>query len=186
MKYYSLVILTTALSLGCGKSGDKPVESTPVSKPSQKRLPEDELSNNAAMGIGVKSQPLSEVQKQARAECIKALGRVEASVEVGVNYQRYTDLVIDAKAESNEAMRLLPSGELKTNLSDAIEAYQDAGMVWKYKIQYDALGLRGFWHPDILARYKFEETGKKSDSESAMQLMWRVASTKLSAARAIK
>ena len=48
------------------------------------------------------------------------------------------------------------------------------------------LGLRGFPHGDIITRYKLNVTGKASEAEAAMQLMWRVASEKLSAARALQ
>ena len=51
--------------------------------------------------------PLTEKQKAAAADAIKALGRIDAAVEVGVTYQQYGQLVIDAKAVVNEAERIL-------------------------------------------------------------------------------
>src|SRR5207253_2435051 len=96
---------------------------------------------------------LTEKQKAAAADAIKALGRIEAAVEVGVNHQQYGQLVIDAKAVVNEAERTLPSGELLTALTETIDAYRDAGTVWSHKIRFDHLGLsKEFGHGELIAR----------------------------------
>src|SRR5207249_11501881 len=76
---------------------------------------------------------LTQKQKAAAADAIKALARVEAAVQVGVNFQKYMELVIDAKAAVNEADRVVPSGDILTELSGAMEAYSDAGTVWNHK-----------------------------------------------------
>jgi hypothetical protein len=47
-----------------------------------------------------------------------------------VSYQQYGPLVVDAKAEVNEALASLPSSELKSQLNAAMDAYADAGTAW--------------------------------------------------------
>jgi hypothetical protein len=103
---------------------------------------------------------LNEKQKAAAMDAIKALGRIEAATEVGVNYQQYGQLVIDAKAVVNEAERILPAGSLLTNLREAMDAYRDAGRDWDRKIRYSSL--------------TFEES---------MQWNWRSGANKLAKAR---
>src|SRR5262249_13298421 len=71
---------------------------------------------------------------EGTAKAINALGRIEAAVEVGVTYGRLGELLGDAKAAVNEAERVLPSGEMRTNLSGAMRAYVDARQVWDFKI----------------------------------------------------
>jgi hypothetical protein len=55
------------------------------------------------------------VQHNAAAdEAIKALRKIDAATQVGVNLTTYNELLIEAKV--NEADRTLPDGDLKTDL----------------------------------------------------------------------
>jgi hypothetical protein len=45
---------------------------------------------------------------------MRPLGRIEAAVQVGVTYQQYGQLIIDAKAVVNQAERTLRAGEMRT------------------------------------------------------------------------
>lgn len=58
-----------------------------------------------------------------------------AATQVGVNYQTYGQLLIEAKAKVNEAVKSLPDGELKTEMSRAMDSYADAATVWGRKIE---------------------------------------------------
>src|SRR5262249_9409187 len=49
-------------------------------------------------------------QKEATAAAIKALERVKAATQVGVDFKQYGGMVIDAKFAVNEAERILPDG----------------------------------------------------------------------------
>jgi len=77
---------------------------------------------------------LSAKQQSAADEALKALRKIEAATQVGVSYQQYGQLVIDAKAQVNEATAILPEGELKKELETATDAYSDAGRVWSAAI----------------------------------------------------
>jgi hypothetical protein len=132
---------------------------------------------------------LTEKQKAAAADAIKALGRVEAAVEVGVNYRQYSQLVIDAKAVVNEAKRALPAGNLLTSLSECMLAYGDAATVWNHKIQYGFGLYKRFGHGGIIKRYKlpvkfnqaYKEEGANPDL--SMQIIWAAGAKALANAR---
>src|SRR5262249_3403501 len=105
-------------------------------------LPKDPITTQAKDGEHAKDKieappvVLTEKQKAAAADAIKALGRIEAAVQVGVNFQQYGQLVIDAKAAVNEAKRTLPAGKLLASLSMCMVAYQDANTVWDLKVNF--------------------------------------------------
>jgi len=73
---------------------------------------------------------LSSEQKKSAEDALKALRKVEAATEAGVSFMNYQPLVIDAKAQVNEASSKLPDEELKKELGAAMEAYMDAGLAW--------------------------------------------------------
>ncbi|HEV7889070.1 MAG TPA: hypothetical protein VGP08_00455 [Pyrinomonadaceae bacterium] len=73
---------------------------------------------------------LSSKQEAAIANAMKALQKLNAATEIGVNYQSYQPLLIEAKAQVNDAESVLPDGELKSELSAAMDAYADAGDAW--------------------------------------------------------
>ena len=77
---------------------------------------------------------LSSKQKVAAQDAIAALKKIEAATQVGVNYQQYGMLLIEAKDKVNNANAALPASELKRELNAAIDAYADAGQVWSAKI----------------------------------------------------
>jgi len=77
---------------------------------------------------------LSGKQKTAASEAVAALRKVHAATEVGVNYQQYGMLIVEAKDKVNNANAALPDGELKDRLNAAMDAYADAGQVWGIKI----------------------------------------------------
>jgi hypothetical protein len=137
--------------------------------------------------------PLTEKQKAAAADAIKALGRIDAAVEVGVTYQQYGQLVIDAKAVVNETARVLPQGKMLTNLTETMDAYKDAGTIWNRKIRYPNLGLSKESYGELIDRYKVPVStvdflGKpreEADPDLAMQVIWGVGAEKLAKARSL-
>ncbi len=67
-------------------------------------------------------------------EAVAALQKLQAATQVGVNYQTYGQLLIEAKAKVNEAVKSLPDGELKTEMSGAMDSYADAATVWASRL----------------------------------------------------
>lgn len=97
---------------------------------------------------------------------MKGLGRLEAAAEVGVTLLKYRDLLIEVKAVVNEAKRIMPVCELRSLLSEAMDAYEAAG---------DA------WERDIRLR---TDSGK--DPDGGLQTNWALGKAKLGAARKLQ
>lgn len=124
---------------------------------------------------------LSSKQQASADDAMKALRKLGAATQVGVNYQQYGSLVIDAQAEVNGALAVLPDGELKKEMNAAMEAYADASQVWSKKI-----AERGIYQDEepgktVIPKYslKTEKTfpGEliKTDPDDALQAIWAAA-----------
>jgi hypothetical protein len=112
-------------------------------------------------------------------EAIAALQKLQAATQVGVNYQTYGQLLIDAKAKVNDSVKSLPDGELKTEISGAMDSYADAATVWGRKIEGHSLyGDNSEPDKTLIAKYSIPvETSKYSgissaDPTKAMQIIW--------------
>jgi hypothetical protein len=63
-------------------------------------------------------------------QALRALRKLAGATEVGVNYQQYSALVIDAKAAVDEALATVTNEDLKSELKSSMDAYVDAGHIW--------------------------------------------------------
>jgi hypothetical protein len=88
-----------------------------------------------------KTSRLSDEQQAAVKDALKALGRIEGAVKTGVIYVRYGELVGDARAAVDEAVRVLPSDywELATTFKSVVAEYKDALEAWGEKIRWGEL-----------------------------------------------
>jgi hypothetical protein len=84
-----------------------------------------------------KASRLSDEQQAAVKDALKALGRIEGAVKTGVTYAHYGELVGDARASVDEAVRVLPPDywELATTLKEVIDEYNRALETWRVFIQ---------------------------------------------------
>lgn len=82
---------------------------------------------------------LSSQAKAAARDSLKALRKMAGATEIGISFQEYGSRVIDAKAEVEEGLGQLPEGELKTEISLAMDAYADASKAWNEMIRYEFL-----------------------------------------------
>ena len=73
------------------------------------------------------------VTPQAVVDAVKSLRRMESATEIGISNQEYSSRMIDLKGDVGEALAQLPEGELRKELTLAMEAYTDALVVWNYK-----------------------------------------------------
>jgi hypothetical protein len=60
---------------------------------------------------------------------------MKSATDVGINYQQYSSRIIDLKGDVDEAIAQLSDRELKTELTLAMEAYQDALTLWSHLVQ---------------------------------------------------
>ncbi|MDQ3013489.1 MAG: hypothetical protein M3X11_22650 [Acidobacteriota bacterium] len=73
---------------------------------------------------------LSSAQKQSAEVALKALRKIAVATKVSVSPATYSPLVIETKAQTDEAVRILPDGVLKEELKEAADAYVDAQRAW--------------------------------------------------------
>ncbi len=83
---------------------------------------------------------LSSEQKKEAKEAVEALQKIQAGEESGqVSFMTITPMIVEAKAQVNQAHAILPAGDLRNNLDIAIEAYIDGNRLWS----------SGVWNDDV-------------------------------------
>ena len=87
------------------------------------------------MGVFLIASCNKEDKNAEAKDALKALRKIEAATQVGVNYQQYRLLVIDAQAAVNEAGEKLPDGELKRHLFTVMLLYAKVGEAWGRRIE---------------------------------------------------
>lgn len=109
-------------------------------------------------------------------EALASLRKLQAATQVGVNYQQYNGLLIDAKDKTNSADRVLPEGELKQALGRTMEAYADAGDAWSEKIKSQSLTSESERGRTLISKYSLKTTNyygvETADTDSAIQVIW--------------
>jgi hypothetical protein len=87
--------------------------------------------------------------------------------------------LIEAKAKVNEAVKSLPDGELKTEMSEAMDSYADAATVWGRKIEgHNLYGDNSEPDKTLIAKYSIPVEPAKyggplsADPSKAMQIIW--------------
>lgn len=66
-------------------------------------------------------------------EALTALGKLDAGTQVGINRPEYSRLLLEAQAKMNDATESLPDGELRKELTLAMQSYKDAQTIWDRK-----------------------------------------------------
>lgn len=133
---------------------------------------------------------LSSEQRSAANDALKALRKVEAATQVGVNYQQFGQLAIEAKAAVNQAVTALPDGEVKSEIVAAMEAYADAGDAWGATIN-DKLTSSSKLASDLKQKYDFDYQKvnaalSKEDLKSLLlSTIWEAAKNRLNKATSL-
>ncbi len=74
---------------------------------------------------------LSSEQKKEAKEAVEALQKIQAGVESEqVSQMTIAPMIIEAKTQVNQAVAILPPGDLKNNLDTAVGAYIDGTYLW--------------------------------------------------------
>lgn len=115
-------------------------------------------------------------QTEAVESALKSLGKLKAATEVGVNVQQYGQLLIEAKAAVNQAVELLPDGELKKTLNDSMQAYQDAHTFWTSHIAGGLSSYSGVG-PSLMDKYKLESSSFTfgANVNEGLTVIWNAA-----------
>ncbi len=145
----------------------------------------------AFMGISAACTGVSSGQRDAANAALKALRKVASATEVGISYQQYGDLLIETKATVNEALLVLPEGDLKKSLGAAMDAYADAREAWRVKIDGKQLDASESPGKILIPKYSLATqrlssgatvTGTHADPDSAIQLIWQAAGKEIAGA----
>ena len=131
---------------------------------------------------------LSAEQRKEAKDAIDALQRVDAAVHTGLmNYYSHGPLVNEAKVQGDQAVSILPEGELRECLQTASDSYVDAADVWRHlgsqeKEDFpteiiDSGSRRG---KNLLEKWKLKPEGDGSYfiTERAREELWQIASQK--------
>ena len=108
---------------------------------------------------------------------VKALRKLEAATQVGVDYKQYGLLLIDAQAEVNEALTALPE-----EIRAAMDSFVDANKAWTEKLNNRRLSLEQEPGKTLIKKYNFR-TGTSPnglvvfDDEKTVEPIWAVAIT---------
>jgi hypothetical protein len=95
------------------------------------------LSAALASGCGRTTVTLSEAQRSAAYDAIMALDRLQVELHSDRPFEGYAQRLAEAKAAVSEAERLLPPGDLRQSLSEAVSVYDDYGTVWAGRDELD-------------------------------------------------
>lgn len=121
----------------------------------------------------------SSATTKAGKDALESLRRVQAAVQVGVSYQRFGEILIDAKARTNAASRVLPDGPVKTELNAVMDAYMDASRVWQLKIDNQWLDRNSEPGKTLIPKYDLpvaaDHNGARPDE--SLPVIWRFADT---------
>ena len=142
------------------------------------------LSEEKAPRRGVTQRNASE---STLAEALRALRKIQAATDVGINFSEYGELVVEAKAAVNEAIAEMGDSTLSKELQAAMQAYADASTAWNLSMK-DSASFRGYSffvyegsegrHLDT--KYRFtKSTSGVADKQNALNTIWAVAKAHL-------
>ncbi len=74
---------------------------------------------------------LSSEQKKEAKEAVEALQKIQAGIESEqVSQMTIAPMIIEAKTQVNQAVAILPPGDIRNNLDTAVGAYIDGTYLW--------------------------------------------------------
>lgn len=77
-------------------------------------------------------------EKKSAEDALTALKKIVAATEVEINKIEYSKMLIDTQAATNQAIEVLPDGELEKEIKLAMESFLDANTLWNI-MKEDAL-----------------------------------------------
>lgn len=117
-------------------------------------------------------------------DALASLRKIQASTEVGVNYQQYSSLLIDAQDKVNNATRVLGDGPVRTEITLTMESYKDARDVWQEKLEGETQ-LTSVTDPGkiLIPKYSLKTTSEYHyqvcDADKALHAIWFDANLRL-------
>ena len=137
---------------------------------------------------------LTSSQQAALDTAISDIGKIDAAIQVGVNYQQYGMLLINAKASVNEAERVIKDKSIRDLLDQTMDCYVDAAKIWSFKISSPSLVVIKPEYSESAIATKYDVTpvyindyiGSGVRPDVLQQKIWTVASIKYAALKALR
>lgn len=131
---------------------------------------EEEPASKASYEETNKPAPTALAQNNAVArEALKALLKLATAAEVSLPYGQYGNLMIEIRASIQEALSKLPAGTLKTEISQAMEAYADAGQAWSKMQMTGMLPLADELAASLMQKYTIKPSPNAFGKEDHLQ-----------------
>lgn len=132
---------------------------------------------------------LTDEQKAAAANALKALRKLKSATEVGVSLEAYQERLIDTKSEVDEHVRSLPLGILRARIREAMGDFLDASTVWNEGVRYRyKFSLRKAQTGRIVAKHKLRLKGygeiEVAELRSLVGSIWLIAANEIDLAEA--
>lgn len=93
-----------------------------------------------------------------------------SAIEVGPSFNQYTDRLIDAKAQIDEKISVVPEGALKTEILNSVSAFLDARELWRLAIAYQDVHEYLIWACDLYVKYNLRVDGSSSQDSWCREL----------------
>lgn len=113
----------------------------------------------------------------ASLDALKSLRKMSGAVEIGINFQEYSSRMIDLKSEVDESLAQLPKGELKKEITLALQAYVDAKTIWNDAASSDYVFTMLEPAKTLQHKYRIPEAskGQMTYKKVALSTIWAAA-----------
>lgn len=130
-----------------------------------------------------------EQERKVANNALDSLKKISAALDVGVNFSTYNQMLIDAKNQVNEVEAKMSDGELKMEISKAMDAFLDALTIWKMELE----GRTALWkeiapYAQLINKYSMPTSDFRDTElgrniydgirlEDARQIIWKAGRT---------
>jgi hypothetical protein len=128
--------------------------------------------------------PVLTTEQRAAAEtALRDLRKLRSATQVGLVRADYQNRLIDTKADVDEQLRKLPEGEVKHEITDAMQVYVDTSTLWQCMIQseYKRLFKKTAGY-DVVLKYglpwrngNFRTKFSEADTQTYIPGLWKIA-----------
>ena len=135
------------------------------------------LTLSLVLAVNLAACSMSQRKPASVTIAVDSLKKIDTAVQIGVTRDQYFPLVLDAKLKVDAALPLLEDDTFRTHLTNALNAYIDAGTVWDASLRYRSDGQTGQQLRDIITRYSIQlnDQGAIADFDAAIKTVWQSA-----------
>lgn len=119
-------------------------------------------------------------------EALDSLRKVQTATQMGIGYEPYSSLTLDAKVKTEAALQELSDDALKSELRMAADSYADGVAFWTAALKGEHFDLsREPWRT-LLPKYSIQiDQRGQVDTEAALHNIWQSASFHIAKSEAL-